>query len=338
LYETFGILPVISDTLLLLYEKKKNGAELTIIQTPNSMLSEIQSMHLAAKNFLDNAPPYSLPLRVPYIGMGSSYFAPLAFKFMGLPIVPEIASEYYNYLHNDGKQQSAVLLSQSGRSSEVLWCRELFDHYIAVVNDTESPLAKSASGIIPMWAGEEKFSSSKTYLNTLLALFKGFGMDVCDTVKQLEENMPVYDAKGKELADALYEMHRSKKLNGIYITGSGPNIGTAMQAGLIMSECTKLCFTGMPMAQYDHGHKETAKDSVVFQIISKGKSYERSKKLSATVRSAGAQVFEVEASGVTENESILHNIIPFNYMSYYLSQKLGVQEMFVVGGKVTEVI
>jgi hypothetical protein len=35
-------------------------------------------------------------------------------------------------------------------------------------------------------------------------------MDVCVTVKQLEENMPVYDAKGKELADALYVMHRAK--------------------------------------------------------------------------------------------------------------------------------
>ncbi|MBC3789272.1 hypothetical protein [Spirosoma utsteinense] len=33
-----------------------------------------------------------LPLHVPYLGMGSSYFAPLAFKYMGVPIYPELAS------------------------------------------------------------------------------------------------------------------------------------------------------------------------------------------------------------------------------------------------------
>jgi glucosamine--fructose-6-phosphate aminotransferase (isomerizing) len=52
-----------------------------------------------------------------------------------------------------------------------------------------------------------------------------------------------------------------------------------MQAGLIMSECTTLCFTGVPMAQYDHGHKETAKDSVVFKLSPRQIIYERSKKL-----------------------------------------------------------
>jgi len=304
------------------------------------MLTEINEMPLKAKEFLKGSSAYSLPLNVPYIGMGSSYFAPLSFKFMGIDIHPEIASEYYNYLYKDSKAATGVLLSQSGRSTEVLWCRELFEKYMAICNYTDSPLCQSetVSEVIPLLAGEEKYSSSKTYINTLLALFKGFGIDVTKAVQLLEDRMAFYDEKGEELANAVFELMQQKNLSGIYITGSGPNIGTAMQAALIMSESTKLTFTGLPMAQYDHGPKETANNTAVIQIICKGKSYERSKNLMKTSKAAGAHVFEVEEPFAEENQSVLHNIIPFNFMAYYLSQKLGVQETFTVGGKVTEVV
>lgn len=91
------------------------------------------------------------------------------------------------------------------------------------------------------------------------------------------------------------------------------------------------------MAQYVHGPKETAKNSVVINILAEGKSYERSMKLGERIKEAGAQVFTIEEPALTENESIISNIIPFNYIAYYLSELLNVQETFVVGGKVTEV-
>ncbi len=303
------------------------------------MLLEINDMPLKARYFQDNVPAFVLPLRVPYIGMGSSYFAPLAFKYMGIDIFPELASEFYYYGHHPEKLENGVLLSQSGRSSEVLWCAGLFKHYVAVSNSEESPLCKYAgvANVISLLAGEEKYSSSKTYINTLLALFKGFSIDVNKAVELLQNRMYAYERKGAALANAVLELLQKENISGIYITGSGPNIATAMQAALILSESTKICFTGLPMAQYDHGPKETAKSSVVIQILAKGKSYERSIKLGATISAAGAHVFTVEEPEAFENESILHNIIPFNFMAYYLSQKLGILETFSVGGKVTQV-
>ena len=303
------------------------------------MLTEIMEMPVTAKQFLNNSPAYSLPKAVAYIGMGSSYFAPLAFKYMGIPVYPELASEFYNYLHNGDKIPNGVLLSQSGRSTEVLWCSTLFQKYIAICNDINSALCHSEAveNIISLLAGEEKYSSSKTYINTLLALFKGFGIDAEYAINLMSNRMQAYEKTGSELATAVHETGREKKITGIYIIGSGPNISTALQAALILSESTKLTFTGMPMAQYDHGPKETAADSIVINIIAKGKSYDRSKKLSHTIKAAGAQVFEIEEPGVGEHESILNNIVPFNFMAYYLSEKLGVQDTFVVGGKVTEV-
>ena len=303
------------------------------------MLSEIKSIPAQSKYFLENSGSYSLPLHVPYIGMGSSYFAPLAFKYMGIKIYPELASEFFNYLHVGKKLMDGVLLSQSGKSSEVLWCRSCFEKYTAISNFTDSPLCQSSAvnQVIPILAGEEKFSSSKTYINSLLALFKGFHIDVQKAVELLHTKFDTYDQQGEALANAVYERLQLGKVSGIYITGSGPNLATAMEAGLIMSEMTKLNFHGLPLAQYDHGPKETAKDSIVIQIISKGKSYDRSIRLAEVIRSAGAMVLTVEEPEASEDESVLHTIVPFNFMGYYLSKKLKVQDTFLVGGKVTEV-
>ena len=146
------------------------------------------------------------------------------------------------------------------------------------------------------------------------------------------------EEKGKNMANEVFELLNQKQIHGIYITGSGPNIATAMQAALIMSESTKLSFQGLPMAQYDHGPKETAQNSIVIQIVAKGKSYERTLKLGEKIKASGAAVISVEEPETEEHYSILHNIIPFNFMAYYLSQKMEITDTFTVGGKVTEVL
>ncbi|NDP20056.1 MAG: hypothetical protein GZ091_03090 [Paludibacter sp.] len=302
------------------------------------MLAEINEIPVKAVEFLNQSPSYTLPLGVPYLGMGSSYFAPLAFKYMGINIQAEIASEFFNYQEKNSKFPNGVILSQSGRSSEAIWCTSLFEKFIGLSNYTQNALctASNVSWFIDLLAGDELYSSSKTYINTLLALFKGFGMDATDAIALLEKKMPEYDKKGEEMANQVFELISNKPIHGIYIIGSGPNISTALEAALILSESTKRNFHGLPMAQYDHGPKETAENSIVIQIISKGASYERSLKLSDTISKAGATVITVEEPNAEENFSILHNMVPFNFMAYYLAEKLNIGETFLIGGKVTE--
>ncbi|MCF8360601.1 MAG: hypothetical protein K9H26_17740 [Prolixibacteraceae bacterium] len=300
------------------------------------MFNEIDEIAPRAHDFQQKAPEYKLPVQVPYLGMGSSWFAPLAFKYMGIPIFPEIASEFFNYQTSNDKLPNAVILSQSGRSSEAIWCTRLFEKYIAITNSPENTLGKGAAEIIPLLAGDEQYSSSKTYINTLLALFKGFGFNTKQAVEMLARKMPVYQQLGEKMANEVFGLITRKQIHGIYIIGSGPNIATSFEASLILSESTKLCFTGLPMAQYDHGPKETAANSIVFQIIAKGKSYERALKISGMLANAGAHVITVEEPEIEENLSVLHNIIPFNYMACYLAEKLNVTDTFLIGGKVTE--
>lgn len=305
----------------------------------NKMLSEINEIPQKASEFLKLSKDYTLPLSVPYLGMGSSYFAPLAFKYMGVPIYPEMASDYYNYLQSNVKLENGVILSQSGRSSEALWCTSLFKNYVAVTNFPQSPLNLNhrVSESVALLAGDEQYSSSKTYINTLLALFKGFGFNSENAVNLMVDKMSDYREKGEKMADEVFDLITQNKIHGITIVGSGPNIATAYEAALILSESTKLCFTGLPMAQYDHGPKETAANSIVIQILAKGKSYKRAQKLTEMISKSGAHVITVEEPETEENFSVLHNMVPFNYMAFYLAQKLNISETFVVGGKVTEV-
>jgi glucosamine--fructose-6-phosphate aminotransferase (isomerizing) len=305
----------------------------------NPLLKEIDEIPATAREFLKSSSDFSLPLDVPYIGMGSSYFAPLAFKYMGIDIHPEIASEYYNYVFEKEKHDIAVILSQSGESSECLWCRELFGNYIAITNNRNSSLAAhpNAKRTVLLHAGEEKYSSTKTYINTLLALFKGFGFNSAKAVELLNEKIQHYRQLGEKMADDIFRKVTKERIHGIYLTGSGPNIATAYEASLILSENTKLCFTGLPMAQYDHGPKETSAGSIVIQILAQGKSRDRSLILGDKISKAGAYVITVEETDIDENFSIIHNMVPLNYLAVYLAKKLGVTETFAVGGKITTV-
>lgn len=301
------------------------------------MLNEFRGISEAAKRFQKESAEFRLPENIPYLGMGSSYFAPLAFYYMGLNIFPEIASEYYHYVSPAKIAKNAVILSQSGNSSEAVWCTELFDRYAVITNNPDGALCKSAGAepIIDILAGEEQYSSSKTYVNTLLALFKGFGINVTDALLTLEKKMLDYEAKGREMAIQVYSKLTKGQLHGFYILGSGPNLATALEASLILSESTKRCFTGLALAQYDHGPKETSGNSMVINIVSPGKNLERAVKLNKTIAEAGAEVIVTGEEALPENLSILVNIIPFNFMAFYLAELLGIEDTFVVGGKVT---
>jgi len=256
-----------------------------------------------------------------------------------MPLKAEIASEYFNYKSKGEKQPLGVLISQSGRSSEVLWCRELFDEYMAIVNAPVSPLTRTPNvkAVVMVMGGPEESSSTKSYFNTLLALYRGFGIDPTPAVDVVEKRMADYEAFGKETASKLVPRIKSGKVNGIYIVGSGPNIATAYQGALIMGETTKLPVTGMPMAQYDHGPKETAKNSVIIAINVKGPSYERTNNLIEVITKAGAEVVLIEDTDLEEGLTPLTTIMPINFLTHYLAEALGVDGTFVVGSKVTEV-
>ena len=176
-----------------------------------------------------------LPENVPYIGMGSSHIASNVFRYLGIDLFPEVASDYHNYLLKK-EPNNGVLISQSGRSSETLWCADHFKSFLAVVNDSESPLAnhKNCTSKINLFAGTEETIPSKTYINTLLVLYLGFGFDPRKVVKVLKDKISFFEERGEELGEIIYKRIKWRWKKGIYIIGSGHNIATADQAALTL--------------------------------------------------------------------------------------------------------
>jgi glucosamine--fructose-6-phosphate aminotransferase (isomerizing) len=280
-----------------------------------------------------------LPEKVPYLGMGSSFFAAQVLRYLGVKIFPELAGEYYHYIRKINQFENGVLISQSGRTTDVLNCADCFKGYLAIVNDADSPLANqpNVKRVISIFAGDERHSSTKTFINTLIVLYLGHGFDVKNALDTLERRFSELEILGGAIGSKLARNIRKRKVRCINIVGNGPNVGTAYQAALMLSESTKFPFVGMSLTQYEHGYKETADNSVVI-VINPLKSilYNRTQTLIEVMKDAGAKVFEISETELEEAYSPFTCILPFFFMAKYLSVMLGVDEPFQVGKKFTE--
>jgi glucosamine--fructose-6-phosphate aminotransferase (isomerizing) len=279
-----------------------------------------------------------LPEKVPYIGMGASYFAAVTLHYLGVRIFPEIANEYYSYINPVKQFENAVLISQSGRTTDVLNCTSCFKEYIAIVNDLHSPLAnqKNVRFAVPLHAGSEWFSSTKTFINTLVVLYLGHGYDLRSLLESMQKRYPEFESLGFSMGEALLT-HRKKQFSRCFILGSGPNVGTASQAALMLNESLKYPFVGMSLSMYEHGFKESANDSAII-VVNPVKSvmFERTNRLIELLRKSDAHVIELSDSLVEEKFSPFTSILPLFFMANYLSVKLGISIPFQIGNKITE--
>lgn len=303
------------------------------------MEKEIYDIPFQARLCYEKNKGLILPEKVPYIGMGSSYFAAVTLRYLGVKIFPELAGDYFHYLRLIKQFENAVLISQSGQTTDLINCSSCFKEYTAIVNDTLSSLVNQPNLklVVPIFAGSEKFSSTKTFINTLIVLYLGHGFDVKNTLDSMERRFPEFELTGESIGSALLKSIKKKKIKSIQIIGNGPNVGTAYQAALMLSESTKFPFVGMSLTQYEHGYKETAENAVVIVINpSKGILYERTQKLMDVLRNSGAKVFEINDSELEEIYTPFSSILPFFFMASFLASSLGIDEPFQVGNKITE--
>lgn len=303
------------------------------------MKSEISEIPIRAELCYNKNKGIVLPEDVPYLGMGSSHIASGLFRYLGIRLFPELASEYYNYLLKHNDFEKGVLISQSGQSSETLWCADHFKSFLAIVNDENSPLGNHdrCSKKIALFAGREELIPSKTYINTLLVLYLGFGFNPKKAITVFKKEMAFFEERGEEMSAIFYKNTRWWKKSSIYIIGSGPNIATANHAALVLSEVTKIPVMSMSVAQYNHGYNETAKDSLVIGINHDGPDFQRTKDILKTVEKEGGKIFELNRPLVESLYSPLTFSIPFFFAAHYLSEKFREKDVFKVGKKVTRV-
>ena len=277
-----------------------------------------------------------LPEEVPYIGMGASHIATKAFRFMGINFFPEKAAEYFNYLLKYKEPDKGVLISQSGHSSETIWCADYFSSFTAIVNDENSPLGnhQNCTKKVLLYSGVEDHIATKTYINTLLVLYLGFGFDPVEAVQALKKHQAEFEALGTEIGSRIYLKTQRKKRCCLYILGNGPNVATANIAALVLSQVMRMPVLSMSASQYEHEFIETSKDAMVIAINHEGREYSRTKRLLKKVNNAGAETYELSNKYVESIFSPVTLPVPFYFAAEYLSQKLKVKTLFQVGDKV----
>ena len=149
--------------------------------------------------------------------------------------------------------------------------------------------------------------------------------------------MPQYAEWGEKAAEIIFKRIAEKSLNGIYVLGSGPNQATALMGALGIQESAKIAAAGLSAAQFDHGPKEASRDAVVISVEAPGPAFARTQHILKTAQNAGATTFQFHEDGLAEHLTPITHIIPLFYLMHFLIEKLGIQEIFTVGGKVTQV-
>jgi glucosamine--fructose-6-phosphate aminotransferase (isomerizing) len=299
------------------------------------LLKDIVEIPEAAKVCLECNKNLELPNNVPYIGMGGSSFTALTLYYCGVSIIPEVASEYHLYRKNKIKIPKGVLISQSGMTSEVLWTAGSFKEIVAITNDVNSPLAlaNNVEQIVPLCAGEERaLSATKTFINTLVVLYAGLGLNPGRALGELSKNFVSIREEAKAVAEVIAPL--VKTASARYVVGSGPSMGAAMDGALVLSEVLKHSWQGISVGQYDHGPKETANNSVVILLDSFGPDHERIQKMEKNLKSHGAAVVTLKEKGVSPSFAPFLFLPRLYFLTNYLADELGINGDNI-GGKVT---
>jgi len=199
--------------------------------------------------------------RVVFSGMGTSEFAPdmllAALARQGVAASTVDAGELLHYPRP--VPGMLVLVSQSGESVET---RKLATRcqpaggLAAIVNDTESTVARAAELMLPMYAGRETAISTKTYVNTLAVLH--LMAQALRGTEAVEEGL----RRLEEIADAMPQCDEAAIAHGatllsdaaaLHFISRGPAMVAAKQAALTFMEGARLSTVAFTGGLFRHG-------------------------------------------------------------------------------------
>lgn len=201
-----------------------------------------------------------------FVGMGSSLFAtyPAAYRLTadGVQAHCADASEYLHYgLGQPSGTFLPVLVSQSGESPEIKRIlRKWKDRPppVAITNDREGALARAASVVLPLFAGPEAGTTSKTYTNTIAAALLLAARLVGRDVKRLLRLMALLpDVMDDMLQDWREDLELVAGFIGdaphLDLIGRGPSLATLGQGSLILRELAHVKTAGISAGLFRHG-------------------------------------------------------------------------------------
>ena len=248
------------------------------------------------------SPPFFLTCARGTSDHAATYFKYITETRLGIPVAsvgPSVASIYHAPLRI--RDTVCVCVSQSGASPDVVALQALAKQNgarcIAVVNDTESPVAVGSHVVLPVLAGPElAVAATKSFVGSLISLCGVHaGMagdrDLEEAIRRLPECLS--DALECDWTRALGTIGRA---NSLYVLGRGPGFAIALEAALKLKEACRLPAEAYSAAEALHGPLALAGSGVCVLAFVPGDQAKASvldalsafRTCGATVLSAGA--------------------------------------------------
>jgi fructoselysine-6-P-deglycase FrlB-like protein len=201
------------------------------------------------------------PARAVFTGLGSSRYvaataAALA-RTAGIPAWAEYAST--STPTPPAKEQVLVAISASGRTREAVEAARRHrgtGRVIAVTNDEDSPLARSADHVLPLLAGREgagiatrTFRATVAVLSMLVDRWSGHGNAATTLRPTLDGLHVMLDRQRSWLPDAVTLLDRASSID---VLGDAADSALVDQAALMLREAPRLPANGHDSADWLH--------------------------------------------------------------------------------------
>jgi len=287
-----------------------------------------------------------------FLGMGSSYFASLYAKSLfsgqrGVCCDAVLASEYLYYPRNFDNKSLIIAISQSGESIETVKAvkkmRSKRLRVWALTNSPGSTLAELANGVLLTYAGEERGSSTKTFVSTLalLNIFKFKRSTLADSsysnmvAKMYDVSRFIRDQMDSWENDCCEMSKIVDGTNSIIILGRGYNYYTALQASLLFKEVSKIHAEAMSGGNFRHGPIELVSPNLLTISIAAGRTKSLSHKIIRDIKNLGGKCLliaegeerrsneEIYFKKVDEALSPLLSIVPLQLLVYHSALRRG---------------
>ena len=151
-----------------------------------------------------------------------------------------------------------IAISQSGKSPDLVTLAEAAGDdgalTVAIVNDTESPLAERCEVVLPLHAGPERsVAATKSYIASLAAVLQlgahwSGDSGLLETVQRLPDLLG--DALSRDWQAALPMLAGAQSL---YVIGRGPGFAVAQEAALKLKETSGIHAEALSSAEMKHG-------------------------------------------------------------------------------------
>jgi glucosamine--fructose-6-phosphate aminotransferase (isomerizing) len=222
-------------------------------------------------------------------------------RHLGIPcaaFAPNIATVYRRPLRL--RDQLFLTISQSGRSDDLVestaMARSAGALTVALVNDTDSPLARTAELVLPIGAGQElSVAATKTFVATLAALLRLTAAWAGDRlIAAALDRLPDRLAAATTL-DWSAAVDALARANSLVNIGRGPTLAIAREASLKLKETCNLHAEAFSGAEFMHGPVSLVSNSYpVLMFMPTDQAADGLHTLAAELRRKGASVFATE--------------------------------------------